>query len=47
VVERSLARSLGLRRLGVRSERRADLLELLHLACAIVCFRVLDPSRAR
>ena len=42
VVERSLAWLLGFRRLGVRYERRADLLQgLLHLACALVCLKFL------
>ena len=42
VVERSLAWLLGCRRLGVRYERRADLLRgLLHLACALICVRFL------
>jgi transposase len=44
VVERSLAWLLGYRRLGVRYERRADLLQgLLHLACALICLRFLAP----
>ena len=44
VVERTLAWLLGCRRLGVRYERRADLLlGLLHLACALVCVRFLGP----
>jgi transposase len=42
VVERTLSWLLGCRRLGVRYERRADLLQsLLHLACALVCLRFL------
>ena len=42
VVERSLAWLLGCRRLGVRYERRADVLQgLLHLACALTCLRFL------
>jgi transposase len=42
-VERSLAWLLGCRRLQVRYERRADLLQgLLHLACALICLRFLD-----
>jgi len=42
VVERSSAWLLGFRRLGVRYERRADILQgLLHLACALVCLRSL------
>ncbi len=45
VVERTLAWLLGCRRLGVRYERRADLLQgLLHLACALLCLRFLDPA---
>lgn len=45
VVERSLAWLVGCRRLGVRYERRADLLRgLLHLACALLCRRFLDPD---
>ncbi len=44
VVERTLAWLLGFRRPGVRYERRADLLQgLLHLACALLCLRVLPP----
>ncbi len=44
VVERTQAWLLGFRRLGVRYERRADLLQgLLHLACALVCLRFLSP----
>ncbi len=47
VVERTLAWLLGCRRLGVRYERRADLLQgLLHLACALICLRFLDPGDA-
>jgi transposase len=42
VVERSLAWLLGFRRLGIRYERRSDvLLGLLHFACALVCLRSL------
>jgi transposase len=42
-VERSLSWLLGCRRLGVRYERRADLLRgLLHLACALICLRFLS-----
>jgi transposase len=42
VVERSLAWLVGYRRLGVRYERRADMLQaFLHLACALVCLRAL------
>ena len=45
VVERSFAWLLGCRRLGVRYERRADLLlGLLHLACALICVRFLTPA---
>ncbi len=45
VVERTLAWLLGYRRLGVRYERRADLLQgLLHLACALTYLRFLDPA---
>jgi transposase len=45
VVERSLSWLLGCRRLGVRYERRADLLQgLLHLACALTCVRFLAPA---
>ena len=44
VVERTQAWLLGCRRLGVRYERRADLLQgLLSLACALICLRYLDP----
>ncbi len=47
VVERTLAWLLGCRRLGVRYERRADLLQgLLHLACAVICLRYLSPAEA-
>jgi transposase len=42
VVERTLSWLLGYRRLSVRYERRADLLQgLLHLACALICLRFL------
>lgn len=45
VVERSFAWLLGCRRLGLRYERRADLLQgLLHLACALVCLRFLGAA---
>ena len=45
VVERTLAWLLGCRRLGVRYERRADLLQgLLHLACALRCLGFLAPD---
>ena len=44
VVERTQAWLLGCRRLGVRYERRADLLQgPLHLACALICVRFLAP----
>jgi transposase len=43
-VERSLAWLLANRRLTVRYERRADLLTaFLHLACALICTRKLQP----
>jgi transposase len=42
VVERSLAWLLGCRRLGVRYERRPELLlAFLHLACTLICLRFL------
>jgi IS5 family transposase len=45
VVERTFAWLLGCHRLGVRYERRADLIEgLLHLACALICVRFLAPA---
>ena len=45
VVERTLAWLLGFRRLGAHYERRTHLLRgLLHLACALVCLRFLDPA---
>ena len=45
VVERSLAWLVGYRRLQVRYERRADiLLGLLHLACGLICLRVVDRA---
>jgi IS5 family transposase len=44
VVERSLSWLLGCRRLGVRYERRGALLQgLLHLACALICVKFLQP----
>ena len=44
VVERTLSWLLGFRRLGVRYERRPDVLQgLLHLACALICVRFLNP----
>jgi transposase len=43
-VERSLAWLLANRRLVVRYERRADILTaFLHLACALICLRRLQP----
>jgi transposase len=43
-VERSLAWLLANRRLTVRYERRADILTaFLHLACALICARKLQP----
>jgi IS5 family transposase len=43
VVERSLAWLLGYRRLGVRYERRANVLcGLLHLTCTLMCLRFLE-----
>jgi transposase len=45
VVERTLASLLGFRRLGVRYERRATLLQgFLHLACALICLTFLAPT---
>jgi transposase len=45
VVERTLSWLLGFRRLSVRYERRANLLQgLLHLACALLCLRYLVPA---
>ena len=45
VVERTLSWLLGCRRLGVRYERRADLLQgLLHLACSLLCLKFLAPA---
>ena len=43
-VERSLAWRLANRRLTVRYERRADILQaFLYLACALICARKLQP----
>jgi transposase len=43
-VERSLAWLLANRRLTIRYERRADILQaFLHLACALICARKLPP----
>jgi len=45
VVERTLAWLLGYRRLGVRYEQRADLLQgLLHLACGLICLGFIAPA---
>ncbi len=45
VVERTFAWLLACRRLGVRYERRADLVHgFLHLACALICVRFLEPA---
>jgi transposase len=45
VVERTQSWLLGCRRLGMRYERRADVLQgLLHLACTLICLRFLDPD---
>jgi transposase len=45
VVERTFSWLLGCRRLGVRYERRADLLQgFLHLAGALLCLRFLSPA---
>jgi transposase len=42
VAERTFAWLLGFRRLGVRYERRADLIQgLLHLACTLICLKFL------
>jgi transposase len=47
VVERTHSWLLGYRRLGVRYERRADLLlGLLHLACTLICLRFLNVGSA-
>ena len=44
VVERTFSWLLGCRHLGVRYERRADLLQgLLHLVCALLCLGFLPP----
>ena len=46
VVERSLAWLLGFRRLGIRYERRADILTaMLQLACSLICIRFLSPAK--
>jgi transposase len=45
VVEHTLWWLIGCRRLGVRYERRADLLQAwLHLACALLCCRFLNVA---
>ena len=45
VVERTFAWLLGCRRLGVRYERRADLVQgFLHPACALICVHLLEPA---
>jgi hypothetical protein len=47
VVERSLTWLLGFRRLGMRYERQADLLQgLLHLACTLSRLHFLTPADA-
>jgi hypothetical protein len=48
VVERTLAWLVGFGCLTVHFERRSDLrLALLHLACAFVCFRLLQATFSR
>jgi hypothetical protein len=43
VAQHGLVWLLGFRRLGVRYEHRADLLQgLLHLACSLICIRFLS-----
>lgn len=45
VVERSLAWLLGFRRLGVRYERRLEILSaFVRLACALICLRCLSTA---
>jgi transposase len=47
VVERTFSWLLGFRRLGVRYERRADILRgLLDLACSLTCLRYLPAAQA-
>jgi transposase len=47
VVERTFSWLLGFRRLGVRYERRADILRgLLDLACSLICLRYLPAAQA-
>jgi transposase len=44
VVERTFSWLLGCRRLGIRYERRADLLQgLLHVAYTLICLNFLAP----
>ncbi len=44
-MERTFAWLLGCRRLGLRYERRAELLQgLLHLARALICLRFLGAA---
>jgi hypothetical protein len=46
VVERSLARLVGYRRLQVRHERRADiLLGFMYLACSLICLKSLNRPK--
>ena len=48
MVERGFSWLLGCRRLGVRYERRADLLEgLLQLVYALICLKFLDSGGDR
>ena len=45
MVARTLSWVLGCRRVGVRDERHAYLLQgLLHLSCALICLRFLAPA---
>ena len=45
-MERSLAWLVGYRRLQVRHERHADiLLGFVYLACALICFKLLNQSK--
>ncbi len=45
VVEHSLSWLLGFRRVGVRYERRAEMLQsLLHLACSLICIRFFNQA---
>jgi len=44
-VERTLSWLLGYRRLGVRYERRAEVLQgLLHLAYSLICLHLLGEA---